>query len=221
LILPCDVVPIYTSKLTAKPTWLLADFITMSTRVFAPDLPQEALVRILQAVEQDDRLSSCALVCSTWATAAHAATTDAYISEGRLTTKTAESLTCWLQQYGQHLGALTVGPGTGFLPTMHPLQLPCSILTRLGVLQLHDCTLKLQGGSNGGSSGLLLPALHALSLRRVKLAETFRCEFFRFETIRDSLTSLQMPNLTHLELFNTPYSTSQVCRCRVRWAASV
>jgi hypothetical protein len=182
----------------------------MSTRLFAPDLPQEPLVRILQAVEQDDRLCSCALVCSTWATAARAATTDADISEGRLNTKSFESLTHWLQQYGQHLEALTVGPGTGFLPTMHLLQLHCSILTRLGALQLHDCTLKLQGGSNDASNGLLLPALHALSLRSVKFAETYRFEAFQLETIRDSLASLQMPNLTHLELSNAPYSNSQV-----------
>lgn len=130
-------------------------------------------------------MNVCAPVpwCSTWATAAAAATTDLDIDEGRLNVRTAEGLTRWLQQHGKHLEALTVAPGTDLLPALHLLQLPCRFLTRLCVLQLHDCRIELQ---RAGGSTLLLPALQVLSLRRVK-------------TCPNSLASLQMPQLTYLE----------------------
>lgn len=110
--------------------------------ITASDLPQSLISRILQHVPLQQRLCSCALVCSTWAAAATAATSiiTVQLLPGQLT-----DLQSWMKQHGQSLQQLEVNkkhtfrldparsvpeqqlqlqlPGldvSGFLPCMQP-----------------------------------------------------------------------------------------------------
>lgn len=158
-------------------------------RPFAPDLPQEALVRILEQLQQEDRLTAAALVSTSWAAAAGAATTAVAISEDNFCAETLEGLNSWLQQHPGQVESITMA---GDSSTYSALQLPCSQLTRLQALALSSCAVRLQGPAAGGHPGpLRLPALQALSLSKADIPHA-------------SLASLQLPNLTSLTLDKSP-----------------
>ena len=89
------------------------------------DVPGSAVKRIMRHVPQRHRLghgSSCALVCSSWAQAA-AAATDSIVLEGCADT---ESLQLWLRKHGHSLSKLHVRADSGMLT-----QLPCPKLADL------------------------------------------------------------------------------------------
>jgi hypothetical protein len=89
-------------------------------------LPTAVLVQILQLVEVRHRLNSCALVNSTWAAAA-AAATDSIVVDADPGCDV-NDLIDWLDQRGQQVSRLCLNAGW-----QEVYQLPCSQLRDLEV----------------------------------------------------------------------------------------
>jgi hypothetical protein len=144
------------------------------------DLPFPVMVQILACVPPAHRLSSCAVVCQSWAAAAAAATIDPAISQASFDADAVLALGTWLARHATDVVSIRV-PDVPFdscwvLHNLQPLALPCAQLERLEVLQLQGCKVQLNPSSNGSSSSLqqdaaradaaplLLPALRELHL---------------------------------------------------------
>lgn len=175
----------------------------------APHLPDEVIVNILRHVTQEERLSSCALVCTAWATAAAAATSDIYISEDNSSPEAARSLVRWLLQHAQpgQVQSIVIPMPSGYEPNKLVLYTPH--YTRLHTLQLDTCTLQLFRSTNSSQPHILpdiskftaegphvLPALRQLSLKECTINSA-------------SLAALSLPKLTSLALDSTPISASK------------
>ena len=99
-------------------------------------LPENALALALQYVNQQHRLTNCALVSSSWAAAAAAATPSITAALNVAATADHDSLQSWLAAYGSSTTSLavsTTGEAAAALPDFS--QLPCAKL----------CSLRLEG----------------------------------------------------------------------------
>uniref|UniRef100_A0A383VK70 F-box domain-containing protein n=1 Tax=Tetradesmus obliquus TaxID=3088 RepID=A0A383VK70_TETOB len=116
-----------------------------------PQLPVELVCHVLRHVDQQQRLRSCALVCSTWRRAAAAAS-----SNVRLVTKRGYCLNApplrrlgqWLLKHAPAVAQLVVDTqwrgvnAAGDAPRV--LQLPAAQLQRLQMLSVSSCELLVQ-----------------------------------------------------------------------------
>lgn len=102
-------------------------------------LPIAVLAQILRHVDQQQRLQHCALVSSTWASAAYLATDSISLKDAPAQLP---SLQSWLKQHAQQLVSLQVqqDPSTDSAQ----LQLPCADLPSLQSLQLSGVVPCLQ-----------------------------------------------------------------------------
>jgi hypothetical protein len=137
------------------------------------DLPPALLTRILQAVPQQEHLSSCATVCPSWATAAAAATVDVDLSDA--TANVVAAFQPWLEQHGNQLVSLKLKLRDMVVPNLYSrfqppsFTLPCSSLQQLSRLDLAGVKLQLEtpdqdGSGSGSSTAPLLPKLQSLKL---------------------------------------------------------
>jgi hypothetical protein len=174
------------------------------------DLPEAEVAGILQHIPLQERLTCCALVCSSWAAAAAAAPADVDVKIDSNDERT-KQLQNWL---GKHGGVVTKLAVVGQLHTRPVLQLPVSKLTQLQSLRL--CGIKTQllgyvvptrssGRRKGGSAltgpsssaaassvgsaaaAVALPQLQELSLRHCDLTVPLACQLLSSNT----LTSVQ------------------------------
>lgn len=133
-------------------------------------LPGSALSLILQFVPLQQRLTQCALVCSSWSAAAVLATV---CVEHKLQGTAIQSCEAWLQQYGKQLQSLALAAASYTCNTPQ-LQLPWAELKRLQKLHLSKYRLQLPAGTaeactttrspNSGSAALQELALHDCTL---------------------------------------------------------
>jgi hypothetical protein len=115
-------------------------------RLTAGDVPLPVISQILQHVPLRQRLSSCALVCSTWAAAAAAATNSINIE---ILPKQLPALGLWMQQHGKYVQHLQVKQRGLNVFTSEPtnliqLHLPAHQLMQLTSLQVKGFVPRLQ-----------------------------------------------------------------------------
>jgi len=154
-------------------------------------------MNILQRIPLKQRMSSCALVCTAWASAAAAATTTVTLSKHSCTPEKVAALHSWVCQHAQQLASVQVAQ---HMPDRrHPFPLRCAQLKKLHTLQLHMCNVALLSTSSGSTQqpnlqhvepGPQLPALRDLRLTECAVHPSF-------------LAAVQMPKLTTLELHHT------------------
>ena len=133
------------------------------------DLDKWILQIILSKVPQRHRLghgSCCALVCSSWAEAAAAATDNIQLEQCAST----DSLQLWLHRHGRYVTNMHVSAASGMLT-----QLPCPKLTHL----------RLQGDSLLAAPGLPAALAALPSLQHLRLG---------FSTDQAGTASLTMPS---------------------------
>jgi len=132
------------------------------------------LGEVLQHVPLQQRMSDCALVSTTWAAAADAATVRVTV---KLNPAGVSALQSWLQHNGRQVVALTVGHH--FQHPFGQLQLPCAELLQLTRLEVsrhslalkheeHDSTCNDTNSSSTAAprpASVLLPKLRSLSLK--------------------------------------------------------
>lgn len=103
-------------------------------------LPFEVVVAVLQRVTQQQRLTACALVNSTWAAAAAAATSSIQLSLTDIPPAARHERTAgfsrWLQQHSAQLSSLQL---QGNYMSRPRLQLPVTCLQRMHHLVLTNC----------------------------------------------------------------------------------
>lgn len=157
-------------------------------------LPGPALINVLQRVPVKQRMSSCALVRTAWASAAAAATTTITLSKhSSCTHEKVAALHSWVCQHAQQLVSVQVAKHAP--DRRHPFPLPCAQLRKLHTLQLHMCNVVLMSTSSSSTQqpndpGLQLPALRDLRLTECAVHPSF-------------LAAVQMPKLTTLQLHHT------------------
>lgn len=157
-------------------------------------LPVAVVANILQHVPQNQRLSSCALVCSSWATAAAAATTQLR-RDTQLPLAKLSALGKWLEQHAKQMVSLDLSLYSAQV-TGVPLQLPYHDLVQLTRLHLIGDFLHLPDvkadTAASGSIQPLLPTLHELLLGGCRLKSTQ--ELRRLTCLR-SVTSLDLRDI--------------------------
>jgi hypothetical protein len=209
-----------------------------------PALPDAAVACILQHVPVKQRLTSCALVCRTWAAAAVAAPAILYLSLN--SSEHSRQLQDWLFKHGgvvvEFWGAAM--PSDGFTKWLksHPLQLPIHKFSQLHIMYLsmlryemsaqdvstatcsrgtRDASLTGQSWGHGASSnsapsnlGSTAAAVLLPQLRELTLA---RCELtMQLLTQLLSATALPVVELGdgHVEIYNDTF-TQQLTRKEV------
>jgi hypothetical protein len=100
-------------------------------------LPEELLPKVLQHVQQQQRLHSCSLVCHAWHRAAAAATTSISVV-GTPTAQAAASFQVWLEKHGSNVTSIDVtGAEKGYFRSLAfalpRLLLPCQQLQQLSL----------------------------------------------------------------------------------------
>lgn len=117
----------------------------------AADLPLPLLIQILQQVPVKQRLSSCSLVCTSWAAAANSATTSI---DTRVHPRNLRLFAKWLQIRGPLLQRLQLSTAVRTLSIDPPalrLRLPVQQLSQLTSLQLTGLAPSLLQPANNGS----------------------------------------------------------------------
>jgi hypothetical protein len=152
------------------------------------DLSAELAAEVLRHVPQQQRLTQCALVCRTWASAAAVATLHV---KCKLTPATAPALQAWLQQHAGQLLTLQLS-GRGRIS----LRLPLHKLKRLKILKLQYFKLQLPGEE------VTLSSLQRLQLWAVELA--------RFNSL---LQLTAAPQLTSLDIGSCSFTEQEFCGC--------
>jgi hypothetical protein len=118
------------------------------------ELPPALLALVLRSVPQQQRLTSCALVCWAWAAAAIVATDS--ISLAALAASRFDLLQDWLQQHGQHLRAVQIqqpdNRGWRDSNRLVDLALPTASLLQLKSLKLHGVFPKLLRSANSSAA---------------------------------------------------------------------
>jgi hypothetical protein len=154
-------------------------------------LPEPLLAHILQALPQQDRLTSCASVCTSWAAAATAVTVAVDVDHLCQSPVATAALQAWLQRHAGQLGSLKVTPSFG----ARKFCLNPGELQHLTKLELRGCELQLDTPSEGGhnSSSKQYPAGVLPNLKVLKLLGCY----LRSSTV---LQLLQLPGVTCLKL---------------------
>lgn len=196
--------PVFNPNRLSVPCMLYAQMIrsqqTHQVGSDPPDLPETALINILQRVPTAQRLSSAALVNTAWAAAASAATAAVAIPADNFSSSAVESLNEWLEQHAEHVHSISIPEHLNYSSTA--LLLPCDSLTRLATLDLYGCKLKLeqsQDGAAAAAAAALLPALQCVKLHKVDINSR-------------ALPALLLTSLTALELKDTPYMSSSATK---------
>lgn len=172
------------------------------------ELPDPAILRILQLVPEKQRLSCCALVSMAWAAAARAATTE--ISTSVPGMKFA-AFSAWLQEHGQLLTSICVKSEgdvgydhTNFMYSNNPSQLPvlelppALVLPNLVRLDCRNMQLHIQpqaSTSTGSSHQGSVVAATTMGLPRLRELRLSHCR-----VAMSDLGALQLPQLTKLVL---------------------
>lgn len=176
-------------------------------------LPEAALIQILQLVPQQQRLSCAALVNKSWAAAAAAATTDIVVAATRQGAQDPtpqpvdmDSLQVWLNKYAEQITSLTVEDVKG--SNIKPLQRPLARLQRLESLSVRNCCLQFawQPSRDGSSTFDQVAAIqHVASIETVpfQALRSVKLEFVALHPI--TFFALQQAQLACLELVSTPH----------------
>lgn len=167
-------------------------------------LPQTVLVNILKKLPQHDRLAYAALVCKSWAAAAVPATTVLALS--KLNPAAATGLSSWVQQHGRdavEIEAIRVLKQQSSLTKPVKLQLFAAGLANLDLLYINNCALEIRNSSSSPAQGVpaavVLPALRSLALDHSTV-------------YLDTLSSLECPMLTALQLLHPPAQRASIFR---------
>lgn len=159
------------------------------------------LGEVLQHVPLQQRMAHCALVSTTWAAAADAATVSVSVKPDPAGVSALQS---WLQHNGRQVVALTVAH-RGFSDPVGQLQLPCAELLQLTRLEAsghslvlkheeHDSTCSDSNSSITAAplpASVLLPKLRILSLKGSGLSTNITVDI----TALLQLTQLSQPSL--------------------------
>jgi hypothetical protein len=151
-------------------------------------LPQTLLIRILQLLPQRERLTSCALVCKSWAEAAAAATVEVDVPAVARAEHTHERIAAfqpWLEQHAGQLVSLRVPQPVDSWTWTNSVKRPflhlpsCQLqqLSRLELERLEVClkpTASSSSTSSGGSYTATVPMLAKLQELRLHMCKYSR-----------------------------------------------